>query len=159
MENFMENKCCAACGQSFKPRPQVPQQSYCSASACQRARRQQWQRLKLTTDPDYRDNQARARQSWSQRNPNYCREYRETHPEYTKRNRKQQRERNSRPQNRAIAKMDVSIPEFSLPSGIYHLRLVTAGAIAKMDVWIVEIRGHACQCLSHVGIAKRGRVP
>ena len=155
----MENKHCAACGQSFQPRPQVPLQSYCSSPACQRERRRKWQNLKLKTDLDYQDNQTRAQQAWSKRNPDYWREYRETHPEYTERNRKQQRERNSRPQNRAIAKMHASIPEIPLPSGIYHLSLVTTGTIAKMDVWTVEIRAHACQCVSHVEIAKRGRVP
>ncbi len=56
----MGNKYCAACGQSFRPRPQVRQQSYCSALDCQRQRRQQWQRLKLQSDSDYQDNQARA---------------------------------------------------------------------------------------------------
>ncbi len=30
----MNNKCCAACGQPFRPCHQVPQQCYCSAPAC-----------------------------------------------------------------------------------------------------------------------------
>ena len=83
----MGSRQCVACGQPFQPRPQVPQQSYCSAPGCQRARRRQWQRLKLQTDPDYQDNQARARQAWSQRNPKYWRKYRKSHPKYVERSR------------------------------------------------------------------------
>ena len=149
---------CMACGQSFRPRPQVSNQSYCSAPACQRERRRRWQLLKRQSDPDYQDNQVRAQQAWSQRNPGYWREYRGTHPEYAERNRNLQRERNASPQNTEIAKMDASTPEMPLPSGIYRLSRVKAGTIAKMDVWTVEITAHACQCMPDVKIAKRGRV-
>ena len=155
MEDFMENKPCVACGQPFQPRPQVPQQSYCSAPECQRERRRQWQRRKLQTDPDYQDNQARAHQAWSQRNPEYWREYRESHSEYVERNRVLQHERNAKTMVGPIAKMDASNPAIPLPSGIYHLSLVTDAGIAKMDVWTVEITVHACPCVPHVEIAKR----
>lgn len=67
----MANKNCVACGQPFQPHPQVLQQSYCAAPDCQRERRRQWQRVKLQTDADYQNNQARAQQTWSQRNPDY----------------------------------------------------------------------------------------
>ena len=43
----MERRRCAACGGAFRPRSQVPDQKYCSASACQRARRRRWQRAKV----------------------------------------------------------------------------------------------------------------
>lgn len=155
----MESKHCAACGQSFQPRPQNPQQTYCPSRTCQRERRRKWQNFKRKTDPDYQDNQARAQQAWGNRNPNYWREYRETHPEYAERNRAKQCDRNPRPQNASIAKMDASIPTIPLPSGIYRLSLIASDGIAKMDVWTVEITAHACQCMPHVEIAKRGRVP
>lgn len=148
---------CVACGQAFLPRPQIQQQCYCSAKNCQRERRRSWQRDKLKHDPDYKDNQVRAQKAWSKRNPEYWRKYRETHPEYVERNRTRQRDRNARLQNAAIAKMDASTLEIPFPSGIYSLSLVTAGAIAKMDVWIVEIRAHTCECMPHLAIAKRGR--
>lgn len=154
----MDIRSCAACGGTFRARPQVPQQCYCSEKECQRERRRRWQRDKLKHDPDYQDNQARAQQAWGNRNPNYWREYREAHPEYAERNRIQQRERNPRPQKVAIAKMDASIPVIPLPSGIYRLSMIAPDDIAKMDVWIVEITAHTCQCVPHVEIAKRGRV-
>lgn len=151
----MESKLCVACNQPFQTRPQVPQQSYCSAPDCQRERRRQWQRLKLQTDPDYQDNQFRAQQAWSQRNPNYWREYREVHPQYVERNRALQHERNAKTVVGSIAKMDASKPGIPLPSGIYRLSLVADAEIAKMDVWTVEIIVHACECVPRVKIAKR----
>ena len=78
----MEKKQSVTCGELFKPHLHGPHQSYCSAPDCQHERRRQWQRLKLQGDPVYQDNQSRAQQAWSQRNPNYWREYREVHPQY-----------------------------------------------------------------------------
>ena len=37
----MTTKHCACCGMHFVPRPQVPDQAYCSAPGCQRARKRQ----------------------------------------------------------------------------------------------------------------------
>ena len=151
----MPSKRCAACGQTFQPRPQVPGQSYCAAIACQRERRRRWQRDKLQNDPDYRDNQARAQQAWCERHPDYWRAYRDTHPDYVDRNRFQQHERNARPKMHAVAKMDTSGPILPLPAGIYQLSQVTADGIAKMDAWIVEITVHDCRCAPLSAIAKR----
>ena len=151
----MAIKLCVACGAPFQPRPQVPQQSYCAGPGCQRERRRQWQRDKLQSDPDYQENQMRAQQAWSQRNPDYWRDYRQSHSEYVERNRVLQQKRNAKVMRPAIAKMDVSNPAIPLPSGIYHLSLASESDIAKMDVWTVEITVHACQCLSLVKIAKR----
>jgi hypothetical protein len=155
MENFMAKKLCVACGEPFQLRPQVPHQCFCSRPACQRERRRIWQRTKLWSDPDYQDNQVRAQKAWSQRNPDYWREYRKTHPEYVERNRELQQERNAKANTGHVAKMDASPPLIPLPSGVYHLSLVTDAGIAKMDLWTVEIRVHACECLPNVAIAKR----
>jgi hypothetical protein len=67
----MMTKRCACCGQPFEPRPQVPDQAFCSSPDCQRARRRQWQRDKLKSDPDYRSNQQDAQRAWTQRNQDY----------------------------------------------------------------------------------------
>lgn len=151
----MVSKLCAACGESFKPRPQVPQQSYCAEPECQRERRRQWQQAKLQSDPDYQDNQARAQQAWNQRHPDYWRDYRQSHPEYVERNRVLQQVRNAKVMASPIAKMDVSNRALPLPSGVYRLSLATDSGIAKMEVWTVEIRVHACECVPRVVIAKR----
>jgi hypothetical protein len=135
----MDFKLCAACGQRFTLRPQVPTQRYCSTPSCQRERHRRWQQDKRQSDPDYRDNQARAQQAWSQRNRDYWSTYRDSHPEYAKRNRKKQIKRNARRKSTLIAKMDASTPVNPPPSGIYRLSPVTTSVIAKMDAWIVEL--------------------
>jgi len=56
-------KRCACCDQPFEPRPQVPNQAFCSAPDCQRARKRQWQRDKLQADLDYRSNPPSSRTS------------------------------------------------------------------------------------------------
>jgi len=135
----MKSKRCVVCHQSFQPCPQVPNQSYCSAPECQRERRRRWQRNKLQTDPDYRDNQSRAQRSWMDSNPKYFSEYRKAHPDYVESNREKQRQRDAPPQKLEIAKMDVSAALQPFPSGIYRLQPAIASALAKMDVCIVEI--------------------
>lgn len=135
----MKSRRCAGCGEVFRPHPQVPQQCYCTAPACQRERRRRWQLAKRKSDPDYHDNQSRSQRAWRERNPDYWREYRREHPEYSERNRAQQRERNDRQRQHLIAKMDVSTPDFPLPSGIYEISQAPPPGIAKMDAWTVQI--------------------
>ena len=61
----METKTCNACGHTFTPRPQNPNQTYCTDPACQRERRRRWQQKKRRDDADYRDNDARAGKAWA----------------------------------------------------------------------------------------------
>jgi len=90
----MDKRRCVACRGVFTVRAQTPGQRYCSAPACQRARRRRWQREKRRTDPDYRENQHQAQQRWAARQgAGYWRRYRAEHPEYTAANRAGQRER------------------------------------------------------------------
>jgi hypothetical protein len=135
----MTSKHCAGCGDAFHPRPQTPKQAYCSALACQRERRRRWQRERRQHDPAYRDNQSRAQASWAARHPEYWREYRRAHPEYSVRNGTLQRERDARQRVRVLAKMDASTAVAPVPSGTYRLTPVTPENLAKMDAWMVEI--------------------
>lgn len=113
----MTTKHCACCGIPFVPRPQVPDQAFCSAPVCQRARKRQWQRSKLQVDPDYRINQRAAQQAWSLRHQDYWRNYRGDQPEYEQRNREQQRLRDAHEPDVDLAKMDVC----DLPTGLYRI--------------------------------------
>jgi hypothetical protein len=139
----MQCRRCAACGASFRPRPQIPEQRFCSQPDCQGERRRRWKRRKGQMDPDYRDNQARAQRAWSERHQGYWREYRRVHPEYRERNRQQQRVRNARRgapgEAGMIAKRNASEafgPEFS---GTYVLTPVAQEPIAKRNAWRVKI--------------------
>jgi hypothetical protein len=139
METPKMTKRCAYCGQPFEPRPQVPDQAFCSWSDCQRARKRQWQREKRRSDPDYRSNQQAAQRTWAQRNQGYWRSYRDAQPDYERRNREQQRLRDSNARNyehvAGLAKMDVS----TLPSGIYRITKHPAFPREMGNSWVVEI--------------------
>jgi len=139
-----ERRKCKSCHQSFSPRPQNPDQHYCSDLVCQRARKRIWQQRKLLADSDYQANQSAAQRCWREKNPDYWSKYREKNPDYVKRNCEHQRERNLRrcgqdPGCPPIAKMDASILESSIKPGRYLLTRIESGLIAKMDALIVEI--------------------
>ena len=87
----MLKKLCAHCGKTFLPRPQTPDQSYCSKPQCQKARRKLWLDEKRKSDFIFRDKQARAQKAWMERNPDYWRKYRKKNPDYVERNRARQR--------------------------------------------------------------------
>ena len=142
----MEYRQCKACRQPFRPRPQNPDQCFCSAAACQRERRRRWQAAKRQSDPDYRDNQKRAQKAWAERHPDYWRTYREQHPAYVARNRARQQARAH--DQAAIAKMDASKSEIPLRSGTYCLSPVADASFAKMDAWMVEITVISAACAS-----------
>lgn len=113
----MTFKHCAGCGQAFQPRPQAPKQAFCSAPACQRIRKRQWQKNKLQSDPDYRANQRHAQRAWQESHPGYWRQYRDAHPEYAQRCRDPQQ---TRPfSNTSGVKMDAWIPLSMLAPGLY----------------------------------------
>ena len=121
---------CANCGDAFERRPQNPDQTYCSKNDCQRARKRLWQRAKMESDADYRENQLRAQKQWREKNPDYWKRWRSAHPAYVERNRARQRTRNKKRDNgtgapegdaSSFAKMDASMAGVSLPSGTYRL--------------------------------------
>jgi hypothetical protein len=142
----MECHRCAACGTAFRPGKQIPGQRYCSREACQRARRRRWQKRKLQDDADYRANQVQAQQAWAGRHDGYWREYRANHPDYTDRNRLEQRQRDRRRRAADLAKMDASTPIHPVPSGTYRLVPEVGGDLAKMDAWTVKITVISMDC-------------
>jgi hypothetical protein len=135
----MECRWCASCGQAFRPRAQVPQQRYCSLASCQRERRRRWQQSKLENDADYRANRRQAQRAWADRHGDYWLEYRAKHPDYTDRNRREQRRRDRGRRSAPLAKMDASTAINPIRSGTYRLLAQAAGDLAKKDAWTVEI--------------------
>jgi len=125
------NRCrCANCGGAFERRPQNPDQTYCSKRECQRARKRLWQKAKMKSDADYRENQRRAQKQWREKNPDYWQQWRSAHPDYVERNRARQRTRNKKRDKRTgipegdasiFAKMDASMPGVPFLSGTYRL--------------------------------------
>lgn len=140
----MATKNCACCGHPFQPRPQVPNQAYCSSPACQAERRQRWQRDKLQNDLAYQDNQKRNQRAWLDRNPNYWRDYRDAQLQYVERNDGNQQQTAPRKSPRP-AKL-VAFPLAELRAGLYQITPVAGSGSAKSDAWIVEITPVCLDC-------------
>ena len=102
---------CFHCGEYFPPSPRHKDQRYCKKAECQRARKAEWQRNKIYTDPRYNADQKQSHQEWLRANPNYWKDYRKRNPEKAERNRILQIIRNRRRRKRqdSDAKMDARV--------------------------------------------------
>ena len=140
-------KVCKCCQRDFTPYHTVPDQEYCSQSACQRERRNRWRRKKLADDKDYKGNQYDAQKRWRQKNMDYWQRYRDSHPDYVSRNRQKQKYRNNRRKLKTeasttstlIAKSDELTHRNKITSGYYSLVPTRCDVIAKSDELIVKI--------------------
>ncbi len=144
-------KKCLSCKKVFITQ-RNPTQKYCAQAACQQLRRSQWHRRKKNADADYRANQQAANQRWQERRRDYWRTYRSMHPDYVRRNRKQQRQRDQRDAAKArpnLAKIDALSKKSSenlenslILSGIYDIVPVTEPEkdnLAKRDALRAKI--------------------
>ncbi|MBW1749682.1 MAG: hypothetical protein JRJ37_03095 [Deltaproteobacteria bacterium] len=139
------------CARLFVPCPQVPKQKFCSRKECQQARKREWNKKKLASDPEYQEARKDAQKRWKDKNPNYWKDYRARHSGYTRKNREQQnirnRKRRQNPPAPKIAgkracetpKTDESIPINNVLTGRYKIVPVRADMIVKTDECIVEI--------------------
>lgn len=112
----MKKVICINCSQEFIQSPRHKNQSYCRKPSCQKAKKADWQRRKMKTDPEYKASQKLSHRKWLESNPDYWKKYRERNPEKTERNRLLQRLRNKQ---RSAQRSDTSGD--------------TSGMIAKMD--------------------------
>jgi hypothetical protein len=124
---------CAHCRCRFVPNPRVKTQRFCSTKPCQQARKTQWQRQKIATDPDYQADQRDGQSAWRKQHRDYWRQYRQEHPAYRERNRLLQRHRDQKRRPKVLAKMDALAPVSFVKPGIYHLIPATGEVLAKMD--------------------------
>ena len=138
----MQRLRCANCNDLLTPTPQVPKQTYCSKPNCQKARRKQWQKNRLQSDPDYKANQSRAQKAWTEKNPNYWRELRQTGPDYGNSDLAEQDFLKQDPLKPSI-KMDSLTATQNLKKalfdGVFRLKVLAQPQSGKMDVWIVEL--------------------
>jgi hypothetical protein len=125
-------------------------QEYCSAIACQRARKKAWQQHKMADDALYRQQQQDCIRQWRKAKPlhGYQKQYRLTHPAYVQKNRQQQFYRNRK---RAvinsifrIVKMDASNQGRTINYLINPRMGSGTKKIVKMDALLlhVTVLGH-----------------
>ena len=114
---------CHVCNQSFTPLPQHPQQKFCPNITCKKAGKSLWQRNRMQTDPEYKENQALINKTWYTKNLNYKKNYRE--------NKKKLAE------NIELFKQQLQ-EELYLNPANYKLTLIEPLS-GKMDLWIVKL--------------------
>jgi len=103
----MEQILCIYCGDLFDPSPRHKGRTSCKKPECKRAKKADWQRHKMQTDPIYRSNQKVSQKEWARANPGYWRQYRRRNPEKAERNRILQAIRNRKARSsHPVAKMD-----------------------------------------------------
>lgn len=127
---------CAHCKRLVPANPRCKNQAYCGEPECQRARKRRWQRQKMETDSDYRENQRDCQRNWRENNRDYWRTYRNRNKRYCIRNRLRQKIRDQRHRSRdALAKMDTLASDVPPITGRY----IILPSLAKMDALEVEI--------------------
>ena len=140
----MEQILCVYCGDLFNASPRHKNQISCKKPGCQKAKKADWQRHKMKTDPIYNAGRKISRKEWVRANPGYWKKYRRKNPEKAERNRVLQAIRTRKAwssdsdtkMNRSlIAKMDASISDNFQRLGQFWMVPV----IAKMDALKVNI--------------------
>ena len=75
-----------SCKKPYNRNPRQKKQRYCGAPACQRARKNEWQREKMKSDPKYRKDQKQANKDWLNKRPGYWKDYLRKNPKRKLRN-------------------------------------------------------------------------
>lgn len=114
---------CHHCGKSVPRDPRIKRQKYCSSSDCQNARRLASNKVRAKKSSECRLLRQARNKRWRNTRPayEYQKDYRERHPEYVKRNRDLQKNRNK---NRKKESAPVIVKTYALspqplPDGVY----------------------------------------
>ena len=90
----MKRNRCRYCKSLFIPDPRVGErQKTCGDPLCQKAHKAENNARWRKSNPDYSRNDYPRLKEWLDQHPGYLNEYRQTHPEYVKKNREAQRVR------------------------------------------------------------------
>lgn len=143
---------CSRCKKLMPVNPRLKgEQKYCGCQACQNERKRIWYRNKLATDSKYAQRQKKCRKHWRKAKPNhkYMNQYRQTHPDYTQRNRDQQQKRNQRLRNKqnklTPSEKIVNIDPLEIASAqpkVYEMKILTPDAskkIVNIDALLIEL--------------------
>ncbi len=133
---------CRHCGKIAPLNPRIKRQKYCSLLACQNARKRLFDR-RTTPSSKFKLLQRKRNKRWRDAYPahEYQKEYREAHPEYVKRNRELQSERNKKcqkEQESIIVKTDALLLQ-PIRNGAYMGFKVKNGKIVKTDTLLLQM--------------------
>ena len=142
---------CHHCKQRHHPNIRLREkQRYCGSTGCQQARKNEWERNKLRSDPVYRLKRRADKKRWYSNYPGdkYQSGYRKSHRLYCSENRKGQVLRNESRKittgSPKIVKTDTLTSESVVSSGFYALfpcADASGEKIVKTDALIVQLSG------------------
>lgn len=126
---------CQHCGLTIESNPRIKRQKYCSSRACQNARRFSTHKVRVKKSSASRSLRCARNMRWRHTRPAYAyqKDYRENHPEYVKRNRDLQRERNKKSQKDSVSMIvkTYALSPQPLRDGVYTGFEVKSGKIVK----------------------------
>jgi hypothetical protein len=139
---------CLHCGCTFPCHPCAKDQRYCNAKECRRAYIRAWRKKNRATNKSYRKQCQNHQKKWRKNRPahQYQRGYRESHPDYERRNRELQLERNKKRQKEKdpmiVKRNTLSIQSNvdGISGGIYALMQVESGKIVKRNTLMVRMQ-------------------
>jgi hypothetical protein len=105
----LPSRCCRYCQQSFQPSKYRLDQTVCSTAACQRERRTDYHRQKLTADAEYAQVVRDSQRKWREANADYQRQYRQKNPAAAEQNRREQQQRDRKRRVRLLVKNNVAL--------------------------------------------------
>lgn len=124
---------CKCCRRVRPANPRLKNQEYCGEKRCQQARKREWQKHKMATDPDYQANQRDAQKAWRECNPDYWRKRRQAKVRPTA-----SREGENKSVLTGPVKMDALTPKINAISGEYVIVPILRAGV-KMDALRVII--------------------
>ena len=117
----MDQRCCRFCQREIAPSRFHPEQTACSAKACQQQRRSQGRKRKLVVDPEYRQVCRDSARKWRANHTGYWKQYRAAKPESVKQNRAQQQQRDLRRRLADLANNNSALNLKSSVAGVWLL--------------------------------------
>jgi hypothetical protein len=115
------DRCCRFCQREFSPSRFHPQQTACSAKACQQRRRSQSRKRKLAVDAEYLQVCRDSARKWRANHTGYWKPYRAAKPESVQRNRTQQQQRDLRRRLADLANNNSALNLRSSVAGVWLL--------------------------------------
>ena len=138
----MPPRSCRYCQQSFQPSKCHPDQLVCSDSECQRQRRADYRRGKLTNDPAYAERCRESAREWRKQHPDYWTEYRQAHPVSVERNREQQSARDRKQHLKILANNTLASKLRPCPATVWLMGSewleLANNTSAAAQLWILE---------------------
>jgi len=134
---------CLHCGKEEPRNPRIKKQHFCSSRACQNARRCTTNKARVNKSSESRSIRKARNKRWRDNYPahEYQKEYRKKHPEYVKRNRELQKERNKnrKPEPLSMIVKTYALSPQPLQDGVYTGFEVKSGKIVKTYALMAQI--------------------